>query len=153
MFVIAVNDLEKMLEQTLSGLGFDLVDFQRERHGRMLRIFIDSTRGVNVDDCAAVSEHLSKLFTVEGVDFDRLEISSPGLDRPLKKLQDFMRFIGEKVQVKLKSAIDGQRNFVGILKKVSEREIELDIDGVVLPVNFDNLGQARLVPNITWRRE
>jgi ribosome maturation factor RimP len=153
LFVVTVNDIEKILEQTLTGLGFDLVDFQRQNHGRNLKIFIDAAHGVSVDDCASVSHHLTRLFAVENVDFDHLEVSSPGLDRPLKKLQDFTRFIGETVRVKLKMAIEGQRNFVGILARVDERKIDLDVDGVMMSFDFDNLGQARLVPKISWRRE
>jgi ribosome maturation factor RimP len=81
-------DLQGMLESTLTGLGYELVDFERPGKGRLFRVFIDKAGGITVDDCAAVSHHLSRVLAVEGVDYDRLEVSSPGLDRPLKKERD-----------------------------------------------------------------
>ena len=85
-------DLHELLEKTVNGLGFDLVDVEQSPRGRILRVFIDKpekTGGVDVEDCAAVSDHLSRVLAVENIDYDRLEISSPGLDRVLKKPSDF----------------------------------------------------------------
>ena len=84
-------DLQQTLESTLAGLGYELVDFERSGKGKLLRIFMDKAGGITVDDCATVSNHLSRVLAVEGVDYDRLEVSSPGLDRPLKKEQDSVR--------------------------------------------------------------
>ena len=77
-------------------MGFELVDVQASNGGRLLRLFIDKPGGITVDDCAAVSRHLTRVFAVEGIDYDRLEVSSPGLDRPLRKAADFARFAGQQ---------------------------------------------------------
>ena len=77
--------LEEILQPTLGGMGYELVDVQQSNGGRLLRIFIDKPGGVTIDDCAGATRHLQRVFAVEGIDYDRLEISSPGLDRPLRK--------------------------------------------------------------------
>ena len=141
-------DLSGLLEKTVGGLGYELVDVELANHGRLMRIFIDKVGGVNVNDCAAVSNHLTRLFTVENVDYDRLEISSPGLDRPLKRAKDFERFSGERVQVKLRIPINGRKRVAGVLQNVREDGFQLDIDGELLSIAFANINKARLVPNI-----
>ena len=95
-----------------------------------------------------MSNHLSRLFAVENIDYDRLEISSPGLDRPLKKTSDFIRFAGESVKLKLRVALQGQRNFVGILREVNEGVLKLEVDGKMLDLELSNLEKARLVPKL-----
>lgn len=77
-------DIQSILDKTLPGLGYELVDFELTAQGD-LRVFIDKEGGITVEDCATVSNHLSRVFMVEDIDYKRLEISSPGLDRPLKK--------------------------------------------------------------------
>ncbi len=141
-------DLNGLLEKTVRGLGYDLVDVELANHGRLMRIFIDKIGGVNVDDCAAVSNHLTRLFAVEGVDYDRLEISSPGLDRPLKRAKDFERFSGERVQVKLRIPINGRKRVAGVLQNVRGDGFELNVDGEMLTIAFADINKARLVPNI-----
>ena len=89
--------IENLIEQVVTGLGFELVDIEFSPKGRLLRVFIDIERGITVDDCATVSNQLQRVFEVENVDYDRLEISSPGLDRPLKKPADFERFAGSEI--------------------------------------------------------
>ena len=140
--------LYELLEATLDGLGYELVDVERSLRGKLLRVFIDKPEGVGVEDCVAVSNHLSRLFAVENIDYDRLEISSPGLDRPLKKTSDFMRFAGESVKLKLRVALQGQRNFVGILREVNEGVLKLEVDGKMLDLELSNLEKARLVPKL-----
>ena len=100
-------DLHALLERTLPGLGYELVEVEASAKGRLVRVFIDKPEGVDVEDCARVSEHLSRLFTVEHVDYERLEVSSPGLDRPLRKPQDFERFAGQDAQIRLRSLVEG----------------------------------------------
>lgn len=139
-------DLQALLETTLSGLGYELVDLERSGKGRLLRVFIDKAGGVNVDDCAAVSHHLSRVLTVENVAYDRLEVSSPGLDRLLKKERDFVRFTGQKARIKLRVPVDGQRNFVGVLRETRAGKVQLETDGKLLSLDLDNLEKARLVP-------
>lgn len=140
--------LYELLEATLDGLGYELVDVERSLRGKLLRVFIDKPEGVGVEDCVAVSNHLSRLFAVENIDYDRLEISSPGLDRPLKKTSDFIRFAGESVKLKLRVALQGQRNFVGILREVNEGVLKLEVDGKMLDLELSNLEKARLVPKL-----
>lgn len=141
-------DLAGLIEKTFHGLGYELVDLELGNRGRMMRVFIDRTGGVNVDDCAVVSNHLTRLFAVEGVEYDRLEVSSPGLDRPLKRPQDFERFAGERAQVKVRVPINGRRKFAGVLRKVGEGGFELDVDGEVVTIAFADVEKARLIPNI-----
>lgn len=141
-------DLHVLLESTLAGLGYELVDLEQSGRTRLLRLFIDKPTGINIDDCTAVSNHLTKLLAVENIEYERLEVSSPGLDRPLKKEQDFNRFSGEKAQIKLRVALAGQRNFVGILREVKDGVLQLEIDGVLIALDLANLDKARLVPNL-----
>jgi ribosome maturation factor RimP len=83
---------------------------------------------------------------VENVSYDRLEVSSPGLDRMLKKEQDFVRFAGHKARIKVRIPIDGQRNFVGVLREVRSGAVQLDVEGRLLSLELGNLEKARLVP-------
>ncbi|NMG16235.1 ribosome maturation factor RimP [Aromatoleum bremense] len=139
-------DVEGLVEQVVSGLGFELVDFETSPKGRLMRVFIDSERGVTVDDCATVSNQLTRVFEVENVDYDRLEVSSPGLDRPLKKTADFERFAGDEVQVRLRMPIGNQRNFIGVLEGLSEGVVRLHTDKGDVAFPFDEIEKARLVP-------
>ena len=92
-------DFGQLLDTTVSGLGYELVAWERSGKGSMLRVFVDKPGGVEIDDCALVSQHLSRVFEVEGVTYDRLEVSSPGLDRVLRKDADYVRFSGEKASL------------------------------------------------------
>ena len=139
-------DLAGLIEKTFQGLGYELVDLELGNRGRLVRVFIDKQGGVNVDDCAVVSNQLTRVFTVEGVDYDRLEVSSPGLDRPLKRPQDFERFTGERAQVKIRVPVNGRRKFMGVLRNVGTDGFELDADGDVVTIAFADIEKARLVP-------
>ncbi|HZN25329.1 MAG TPA: ribosome maturation factor RimP [Burkholderiales bacterium] len=142
-------DLQQTLESTLAGLGYELVDFERSGKGKLLRIFMDKAGGITVDDCATVSNHLSRVLAVEGVDYDRLEVSSPGLDRPLKKEQDFVRYAGQKARIRLRVPLAGQRNFVGVLRETRAGKVEIEVDdGKRVSVDLSNLEKARLVPAV-----
>ena len=139
-------DLPHLLETTLAGLGYELVDLERSGKGRMLRVFIDRPEGISVEDCAKVSQHLSRVLTVENVDYDRLEVSSPGLDRLLKKERDFVRFAGQRARIKLRVPMDGQRNFEGVLRETKAGMVQLEVDGRIVSLELGNLERARLVP-------
>jgi ribosome maturation factor RimP len=141
-------DLSQLLESTLSGLGYEFVDLERSGKGTLLRVYIDKPEGINVDDCAAVSNHLSRVFAVENVAYERLEISSPGLDRLLRKEQDFVRFAGQKARIKVRVPVEGQRNFVGVLRETRAGKVEIEVDGKLVSVDLANLDKARLVPAI-----
>lgn len=89
---------------------------------------------------------MTRVLAVENVSYDRLEVSSPGLDRPLKKEQDFVRFAGHRARIKVRVPIDGQRNFVGVLREVKSGAVQLDVEGRLLLLELGNLEKARLVP-------
>ncbi|QOJ25030.1 MAG: ribosome maturation factor RimP [Gammaproteobacteria bacterium] len=140
--------LEELLESTLKGMGYELVEVERLAHNKLLRIFVDKEGGIGIDDCVTISNHLSRLFAVENIDYGRLEVSSPGLDRPLRKEADFLRFMGETIKLKLRIPIQGQRNFVGVLREVNNGIIKLEVEGKSLDLELSNVGKARLVPKL-----
>jgi ribosome maturation factor RimP len=139
-------DVDALIEQVVTGLGFELVMVERSPRGRLIRVFIDIERGVTVDDCATVSNQLTRVFEVDNVDYDRLEVSSPGLDRPLTKPVDFERFAGQEIQLRTTLPVDNQRNFTGVLRGLREGAVVVDTDQGELVVPFDELDRARLVP-------
>lgn len=141
--------LFELLEPTIAGMGYELVDVEQSAPGRLLRVFVDKKDGaITLDDCVAVSNHLSQLLAVEKVDYNRLEVSSPGLDRPLKKRADFIRFMGESVRIRLRIALQEQRNFVGVLTEVDDDVLVLNVDGKLLSFELGNLEKARLIPRL-----
>lgn len=142
-----MQDLHTLLERSLTQLGYELVDLELSNRGKLIRLFIDKPEGVNIDDCVLVSNQLGNLLAVENdIDYDRLEVSSPGMDRVLKKNADFMRFIGERVQVKLRVPIDSRKNFVGILRGLEQDELLIECEGVVQKIALTNIDKARLHP-------
>ena len=142
-----------VVEPTLAGMGFELVDVQVSPGGRLLRVFIDRPAGANagitVDDCAEVSRHLSRVFAVENIDYERLEVSSPGLDRPLRKVADFERFAGSKVDVKMRRPDEtGRKRFTGVLRGAVGGVATVEVDGKDVALNMDEIERAKLVPNV-----
>jgi ribosome maturation factor RimP len=140
--------LEEKLGATLNGLGYELVDMSQSLKSGLLRIFIDKPEGITLDDCERVSNHLGDWLAVENVTYERLEISSPGLDRPLKRLADFQRFLGRDVQLRLRMALSGQRRFLGKLVSADVTGVVVQIDGHDVTFGLDNIDQARLVPDV-----
>ncbi|MDH4172993.1 MAG: ribosome maturation factor RimP [Betaproteobacteria bacterium] len=141
--------LEGILEPTLAGLGFELVDAQVSNRGRFVRIFMDKPGGITVDDCATVSRHLSHLLEVEGIDYDRLEVSSPGMDRPLRRPADFARFAGRKVDVRMRLAdATGRRRYVGVLRGIEGATATVEVDGAPVALQLEGMDRARLVPDL-----
>ena len=138
--------LLNLIEQTVQGLDYELVDFETSPRGRLMRVFIDSPTGITVDDCATVSNQLTRIFEVENIDYDRLEVSSPGLDRPLKKAADFERFAGQDVQLRLRMPIANQRNFAGVLQGLKDGVVTLETEKGPVEVPFEEIEKARLVP-------
>jgi ribosome maturation factor RimP len=143
--------LGELLAKTLPPMGYELVDWDMSR-GRMVRVFIDQPNGVNVDDCARVSNHLTRLFAVENIEYERLEVSSPGLDRPLTKLADYARFSGEEAQVHLHELTDGVRRIKGILRGIEGDSVLVETESGVRTVPFAVIDRGRLVPKIEWRK-
>lgn len=141
------NALESILESTLAGLGFELVDTQVSNRGRLVRVFMDKPGGITVDDCASVSRHLSHLFEVEGIDYDRLEVSSPGMDRSLRRPADFARFAGHRVDVRMRLAdATGRRRYVGVLRGIEGATATVEVDGAQVALQLEGMDRARLVP-------
>lgn len=149
-FFICGEDMElhSLLETTVNGLGYELVDLEMGNRGKLLRLFIDRPEGISIDDCSLVSNHISRLLAVElDLDYDRLEVSSPGLDRVVRKEADFSRFAGEKVQIKLRLPLRNRKKYVGVLKGFQDGQVLLDVDGEVVSLDFSNIDKARLVPD------
>lgn len=149
MPIFLFMDLHDLLEKTVAGLGYELVDAEFARG--LLRVFIDKPDkegGVDVEDCATVSHQLSRVLDVENVDYERLEISSPGLDRPLKKPGDFERFAGEGVRISLRVPIEGrQRNYRGRLLGLAARQVRLLTDAGEVALDLENIAKAHLEPD------
>jgi ribosome maturation factor RimP len=145
------TNLGELLERTLPPLGYELVDFERSK-GRLVRVFIDKPDGVDVEDCARVSNHLTRLFAVEDIDFERLEVSSPGLDRPLKKLADYARFAGQEVQLTLTAPVANARRIKGILRGVEGDNVLVESAAGIRSFPVGTIDRARLVPAIDWRK-
>ena len=142
-----MQDLHTLLERSVTQLGYELVDMELSNRGKLIRLFIDKPEGINIDDCVLVSNQLGNVLSVEhDVDYDRLEVSSPGLDRVLKKEADFVRFSGQRAQVKLRVPVDGRKNFVGMLRGLEQGELTLEIDGVEQKIALSNIDKARLSP-------
>ncbi len=138
--------LLKILEQTVPGLGYELVDVELSP-AKLIRVFIDKADGgVSVDDCAEVSSHLSRVFQVEEIDYNRLEISSPGLERPLKKIADYLRFCGRLVKIKTLELYDNQKVFQGHIYEVSGDNITLELENKqLITFNISGISRARLL--------
>jgi ribosome maturation factor RimP len=138
-----------VVETTLAGMGFELVDARASGGGRQLAIYIDRPGGITVDHCAEVSRQLSRVFAVEGIDYDRLEVSSPGLDRPLRKPADFTRFAGNRVDVRMRTPdASGRKRFTGLLRGAQEGVATVEVEGREVALNVDDIDRARLVPDL-----
>jgi ribosome maturation factor RimP len=138
-------DVAKLVDTTLTGMGYELVDLEVSGRG-LMRVFMDKPEGISVEDCERVSNQLVRLFTVEGVAYERLEVSSPGLDRVLKKESDFIRFAGQKAKFKLRTPVNGSKNFVGVIGELKDGILQLDGEGSSVSIELSNMDKARLVP-------
>lgn len=146
---LTVGSLVAIVDQAVAGMGFEPVLTQVSNRGRLVRVFIDRPGGVSVDDCAEVSRHLGRLFAVEGIDYERLEVSSPGLDRPLRGARDYVRFRGSKAEIRMRLPDErGQRKFVGLLGDVGANTLTLLIDGKATELELEDIERAKLVPEI-----
>ena len=153
-----------LIEATLSGMGYELVDFEKAARG-LMRVFIDfpfedADKGpIRVEDCEKVTHQLLHVFTVENVDYERLEVSSPGLDRPLKKLSDYVRFVDQEAIIKLRMPMPGAANrksFQGILRVPEGENLKLEFEAndgsaAVLDFTLADVDKARLVPKVDFR--
>lgn len=144
-----VAAIEQYAESVLESLGIELVEvqFRREGHGWVLRLYIDKEDGVTIDDCATVSREISTWLDVEELieHAYHLEVSSPGLERPLKKIKDYRRFAGRMARIKLREPINEQKVFIGTIEEVDEEKVILLADGKPVNCVFDNIAKARLI--------
>jgi ribosome maturation factor RimP len=139
-------DLQTLIEPTLTGMGYELVALERAGAG-LLRLYIDKPEGIVVEDCVRVSNQLTRMFLVENVDYERLEVSSPGLDRPLVKAADFVRFAGQRAMVKLHAPLEGRKRFIGILRGESDGILQLEVDGNMVSIPLPDIDSAKLSPD------
>lgn len=145
-----IDVLKNMLEPAVQAVGMRLwgVEYFAQGKHSVLRIYIDSDNGVTIDDCEAVSHQVSGVLDVEDPIKSEyhLEVSSPGMDRPLFTLEQMTRYVGETIKVKLQMAIHGRRNFTGMLASVKDEVLTFEVDGQPLVVTFNQIDKANLVP-------
>lgn len=143
-----IERVKEIVDPILLNEGMELVDieYRRERRGWVLRLFIDKEGGISLDHCAHISEALGRTLDVE--DFIPnpyiLEVSSPGLDRPLKKEKDFIKYLQRRIRVKTIDPIDQRKNFRGKLLRVLEGRIELEGEDRVIQIPLSNVAKANL---------
>ena len=152
-----IQDWRVSVEQALAPLlvhqGYELVLLELIPAGHVLRLYVDHPKGVSLDDCTSISRLVGDMLDAEGYS-DRisgrytLEVSSPGLDRPLVKPAHFQRFVGKKAHVVTKTPQEGRRNFKGILVAADEAHVEMEIDGEAFAIRYDVIANARLVPEL-----
>ncbi len=147
-FIRRVWELSEPLCQS-EGMELIHVEYRREQSGRVLRLYIDKPGGVRLDDCAEISRQLSDILDAdaesEHIGSYHLEVSSPGEQRPLGKISDFERFQGKMAKIRTARAINGQKNFSGCLRGVSEENIVLASDDKTVLIPFEQITRARLV--------
>ena len=143
-----VEAITSLVMPVLQEKDLDLVDvlYRRESSGWVLRLLIDKEDGVTLDDCTAVSREVSHLLDIEDIieQAFNLEVSSPGLDRPLKSVGDFQRFAGRKAKVTTKEPIEGNQVFMGRINKVEDELITMEVGQQVLCIPFSEVAKARL---------
>jgi len=160
-----LQDLWTLAEPYVRDAGFDLIEvqFAREQRGAVLRLFIDRPPGsakdqrdqtlIGVDDCERVSRDVSAALDVaDNISHTYLlEVSSPGLDRPLRRERDFARFVGESARLRLEAGVEGRRNFSGTIQAAKDGRVEIACDGRSYELPIDDIVRANLIPD--WDRE
>ena len=144
-----IKQVEALAEPLCDSEGLELVhvEYQRESVGRILRLYIDRAGGVTLDDCVNVSRQLNDLLDVYLDDIGpyNLEVTSPGPERPLSKLQDYVRFKGRKAKIKTWQPVNDQKNFTGIILGVTANQIQLSSNENTVTIPFGDISKARLV--------
>ena len=170
------TNLAELLERTIPPLGYELVDWEgtpRALLAHHIEGVVESALGernsaehvpapqtnvgdrlasLRVDDCARVSNHLTRLFAVENIEFERLEVSSPGLDRPLRKAADFVRFAGEEAELRLANPIANAKKLKGVLRGCEAGAVVVETAKGAVTIPLADIDRARLVPKIEWRK-
>jgi ribosome maturation factor RimP len=154
-----VDRLTELVDPVCADCGYELVDvqFTQSPQGPVVRVFIDypegSDKGISFEECESISRELSALFDVEDPieSAYRLEVSSPGLDRPLRKPEHFRRFVGEEAKISLRHGVDGRRNFrgrvLGVESEGNDSIVTVEVDGTEYRLPLADLATANLVPN------
>jgi len=147
-FMERLDEVRDLAESLCESEGLELVhvEFQAEPGGRTLRLYIDKPGGISLDDCVAVSRQLSDLLdvTLEDIGPYNLEVSSPGPERPLGRIEDFSRFHGSKVKIRTARPIEGQKNFTGVLAGVEEGQVNLTTVEKTVAIPYELIQRARL---------
>jgi ribosome maturation factor RimP len=150
------DKLTQLLAPAVEGLGFELVGIEHLPQGKqsLLRVYIDSPEGVTIENCSRVSHQISGVLEVEEPikGHFSLEVSSPGIDRPLFKREHFERFVGSKVKIKLHHAIEGRRNIVGVLEKLEGEAVYVQVDdtGETCQVQLDDIDKANVIGELKY---
>ena len=128
------------------GLELIQVEYQRESTGRILRLYIDGPGGIKLDDCVAVSRQLADMLDVnlEDIGAYNLEVTSPGPERPLAKIQDFEKFKGHRARIKIQRPLNGQKNFKGVIWGVNGEQVSLQVDEQMIVIPYADISKARL---------
>ena len=146
------QQLQILLEPVITAMGYELigVEFTRAHSGGLLRVYIDQAAGITLEDCQQVSQQISSLLDVEDVITGHytLEVSSPGLDRPLFEAKHYQQFVGHKIRLKLVMPVADRRQFTGLLKGMQGADVIVEVDGEDLRVALDQVEKARLVPDL-----
>ncbi|MBO8159392.1 ribosome maturation factor RimP [Thermosyntropha sp.] len=150
MVKLAVQEIEKIIEPILQRIDIELVDVQyrRENKEQILRIFIDKEEGVDLNVCSEATRAVKAIIDEQDIFYDHLEVSSPGLDRIIKKDKNPARFIGRKVKVKMKKDYPDFKNIIGILDEINEQNLVLRVDGQEVEIPWEMTLTVRLYPDI-----
>ena len=145
------KELQKLLAPVVTALGYELVGvicLKQRGRSALLRVYIDHPQGINLDDCTQVSYQVSGVLSVTDPipDHYTLEVSSPGLDRPLFTLDHFIRFVGHKVKVSMTQPVSAQRHFTGLLQRVEGHNVVVMVDGIEYSLPYDQIDKAHIVP-------
>lgn len=148
------SKVEKLLEKTIVDLGYDLYDVRYEKEGKnyYLRIIIDNEKGINISDCEKVNNEINDIL--DEADYIKeqyfLEVSSPGLERVLRKSKHFEKQIGNEISIKLFKAINKQKELIGVLKEYNDSEIVIELDGNDMKIELKDIAIAKTVFN--WEK-
>ena len=144
-----VDSVTRLVDPLCTAEGIELVhvEYQREPGGLTLRLYLDKPGGVTLDDCVDISRQLNDILDVYTQDAPpyRLEVSSSGLDRPVGKLKDFIRFKGHRAKIRVATAVNGRKNFTGVLAGVVDQMIQIEVDNETVSLNVNEITRARLI--------
>lgn len=142
--------IEYLISDILQEKGIELleVEYKKEHGDQMLRIYIDRDEGVDLNTCTIATRAVQDIIDQDNIDYDHLEVSSPGIDRLLKRDKDFIKYQGERIRIKTLKPLDGQKTFVGILLDTSNDVLKIEIDGNSRSIPRNIISQIRLHPEI-----